>query len=152
MNSIRQNDMHIFKFNCKQDFIDSSIHFPLLLLCLWVVCTQNLSCFLNICCPNKKEGVSKFLSWIKLINLGFEKGYDAFSIFFPLSTMWPVQSRTAMTAGGLHPHMANMFKRGILLIVAPSLIQLSPNKLAFSVITLLLLSDCLKINIQQIAW
>ncbi len=32
MTSIRQNKAHIFIFVCKKDFIDSSIHFPLLLL------------------------------------------------------------------------------------------------------------------------
>ncbi len=52
--------------------------------CLWEVFTQNLPCFLN---PIKKEGVGNCLSWIKLINLGFEKGHDEFSIFFPPSTM-----------------------------------------------------------------
>ncbi len=56
------------------------------------------------------------------------------------STMWWVQSRVTMTARGLLLHMANMFKSGILLIVAPSSIQLSPNTLAFSFTTLLLLS------------
>ncbi len=46
------------------------------------VCTQFLTCFLNICCLIKKEHIRKCLSWIKLINLGFEEGHDKFSIFF----------------------------------------------------------------------
>ncbi len=101
-------------------FPSMEIHGP------WIFCIKESTCFLNICHPIK-IAVSKWPFWIKLVHFVAEILHNEFCIFLKKSTIWPVQLQINKTTGAAFPHIANMFTRGIYVMVAPSLIQLSPN-------------------------
>ncbi len=137
---IFQDDIHRVKSysgNHQIPFKRCQEWFPETLLMFWDLDLVRICLHSELLLPHQKR--RKCLSWIKLINHWSEKGCDQFSIFFPSSTMWPVQSKIAMIAEGLLPYMVKMFKSGIPIIVAPASNQLSPNTLSFSVATLLML-------------